>query len=189
MFCSKHECLLYLPTMYIYCVWSSISKSPKQLPNFLNRAETSLVQFFFQCDIYHICVYTITSVFTLSHLCLHYHICVYTITSVFTLSHLCLHYHICVYTITSYYQSLYINESKIKMKNKKYHTVGPIPKSNIKIVERGKIDNPNTQIHDCSLSWLPLGTCTLIKSGGVRRVLWVQTSPVSEITEKLHFGQ
>jgi hypothetical protein len=75
------------------------------------------------------------------------------------------------------------------MKNKKYHTVGPIPKSNIKIVERGKIDSPNTQIHDCSLSWLPLGTCTLIKSGGVRRVLWVQTSPVSEITEKLHFGQ
>jgi len=35
-----------------------------------------------------------------------------------------------------------------KMKNKKYHTVGTIPKSNIKFVERGKIDTPNTQIHD-----------------------------------------
>ena len=34
------------------------------------------------------------------------------------------------------------------MKNKtKYHTVGTIPKSNIKIVERGKIDTFNTQIH------------------------------------------
>jgi len=33
--------------------------------------------------------------------------------------------------------------------------------SNIKIVEIGKIDTPNTQIHDRSLSWL--GTGTLIK--------------------------
>jgi len=32
------------------------------------------------------------------------------------------------------------------MKHKKYHTVGAIPKSNIKIVERGKIDIPNTRI-------------------------------------------
>jgi len=39
------------------------------------------------------------------------------------------------------------------MKNKKYHTVGTILRSNIKIVERGKIDTPNTQIHDCS--WYP----------------------------------
>jgi hypothetical protein len=30
------------------------------------------------------------------------------------------------------------------MKNPKYHTVGTIPKSNIKIVERGKIDTINT---------------------------------------------
>ena len=34
------------------------------------------------------------------------------------------------------------------MKNKKYHNVGTILKSNTKIVERGKIDTPNTQIHD-----------------------------------------
>ena len=37
-----------------------------------------------------------------------------------------------------------------------------------KIVERGKIDNPNTQIHDHSLS--QLGTDTPIKSGGVNLV-------------------
>jgi hypothetical protein len=30
------------------------------------------------------------------------------------------------------------------MKNKKYHTVGTVLKSNSKIVERGKIDTPNT---------------------------------------------
>ena len=32
-------------------------------------------------------------------------------------------------------ENIYIN----KMKNKKYHTVGTIPKSNIKIVVRGKM--------------------------------------------------
>jgi hypothetical protein len=33
-----------------------------------------------------------------------------------------------------------------------------IPKSNIKIVGKGKIDTPNTQIYDHSLSWLGTGT-------------------------------
>ena len=32
----------------------------------------------------------------------------------------------------------------------KYHTVETVPKINRKIVERGKIDTPNTQIHDLS---------------------------------------
>ena len=32
----------------------------------------------------------------------------------------------------------------IKMKNKKYHTVGPVPQCNGKIVERGITDTPNT---------------------------------------------
>jgi hypothetical protein len=32
--------------------------------------------------------------------------------------------------------------------NSKYHTVGKIPKSNIKILEMGKIDTPNTQINE-----------------------------------------
>lgn len=37
--------------------------------------------------------------------------------------------------------------------SRKYHTVETIPKSNIKIIERGKIDTPFTyNIHDRSLS-------------------------------------
>ena len=37
----------------------------------------------------------------------------------------------------------------------KYHTVGIILASNIQIAEKGKIDTPNTQIHDRShfLAW------------------------------------
>jgi hypothetical protein len=50
---------------------------------------------------------------------------------------------------------------------------GTVPKCNIKIVERGKIDTTNTQIHDHSLSWL--GTVTSINSGEIKQVLSVQT--------------
>ena len=38
-----------------------------------------------------------------------------------------------------------------QMKSKKYHSAGKIPKSNIKIVERGIIDIRSTHIHDRSL--------------------------------------
>ena len=61
------------------------------------------------------------------------------------------------------------------MKNKIYHNVDTIPKSNRHIIERGNINTPNTQIHDCSRSWLVAGT--LIQIGIVKLVLWVQTSP------------
>jgi hypothetical protein len=44
------------------------------------------------------------------------------------------------------------------MKIKKYHTILAIPKLNITIVERGKIDTPNKQIHDLPRSYL--GTST-----------------------------
>jgi len=40
------------------------------------------------------------------------------------------------------------------MKKTKYHTDETIPKSNIKIQERGKIDTPYTQTHDCSINSL-----------------------------------
>ena len=50
-------------------------------------------------------------------------------------------------------------------KNKKHHTVGIMPKSNIKIKQIGKIDTPNTHIYDYSLPWF--GTGTSIKSGGL----------------------
>jgi hypothetical protein len=65
------------------------------------------------------------------------------------------------------------------MNNKKYHTVGIIPKSNIKILERGKIYTSNTQIHDRSLSFL--GTDTSIKSGGVKLAAYAQIFPLSEM--------
>jgi len=49
-------------------------------------------------------------------------------------------------------------EDLIKWKTKIYHTVGTIPKSNIKVVERGNLDTPNIQTHDRSFSWLDTGT-------------------------------
>jgi hypothetical protein len=66
-----------------------------------------------------------------------------------------------------------------KMKNNKYHTVGTVPKSNRKIVERDKIDTSNTQIHDLSLFWLATGTP--MKSCGVKLVLWPQASSIREM--------
>ena len=52
-------------------------------------------------------------------------------------------------------------------KNEEYHTVGTIPKSNIKIIERDKIDTHDKQIHDSSHSWLD----TSLKSGEIKVVL------------------
>ena len=48
------------------------------------------------------------------------------------------------------------------MKNKKYHIVGTYLKSNINIVEKVINGNPNTQMHDRSISWRVTGT--LIKN-------------------------
>jgi hypothetical protein len=61
------------------------------------------------------------------------------------------------------------------MKNKKYHTVGTVPKAYRNIIERGTNDTPNTQIHDRSLSWFD--TNTSLKSGGVKRLFWVSSLP------------
>jgi hypothetical protein len=47
------------------------------------------------------------------------------------------------------------------------------------MVERGKIDTPNTHIHYHSLS--KLGTVTSIKSGLIKLVLWAKTSPLCEM--------
>ena len=60
---------------------------------------------------------------------------------------------------------MFIHIPNNKMKNKKYHTITAIPQSEIKIVERRKINTPSTQIHDGSLSWL--GTGTSIKVVGL----------------------
>jgi hypothetical protein len=49
-------------------------------------------------------------------------------------------------------------QPKIKMKNKtSHHTVGAVPKSNIKIVERGKTKTANLQIHNRPLSRIDRG--------------------------------
>jgi hypothetical protein len=50
------------------------------------------------------------------------------------------------------------------------------------MIERGKIDTHNTNIHDCSFSWL--GRDTSIKSGSVDLVLWAKTSPLREMMDK-----
>ena len=53
------------------------------------------------------------------------------------------------------------------MENKrKYHSVGTVPKSNRKRVERSKIDTSNTKHVTVNFT---------ITSGWVRLVLWVQT--------------
>ena len=66
-----------------------------------------------------------------------------------------------VFNIYQLYNILRVNKYNNKMKNEKYHTVGAVlkyhtvgavPKSNIKIVEMGLFDTPNTQMHDRSLS-------------------------------------
>ena len=67
------------------------------------------------------------------------------------------------------------------MKNKKYHTVRTVPKSSRKIVERGKIDTPNTQMHDLSL--FRLGTGTSVTNGGVILDLLTQAPPLGEIMQ------
>jgi hypothetical protein len=64
------------------------------------------------------------------------------------------------------------------MKNQRYHTVGRILKSNIKIIGSCKIYTPSTQAHGCSLSWL--GTGTSIEGGGDKLVVWAETHPRSE---------
>lgn len=57
------------------------------------------------------------------------------------------------------------------MKNKKYHTVGVISGSNIKIVKRCKFETPKAQIHDLPLSMLDTGTS--IQIDGVKLVICV----------------
>jgi hypothetical protein len=58
-----------------------------------------------------------------------------------------------------------------KMKNKKYHNVGTVPKFNWNITKKEcKFNTPNSQ--NRSLSWL--GTYTSTQSGGVELVLYVR---------------
>ena len=49
-------------------------------------------------------------------------------------------------------QSYYAARNEVN--NKTYHTIVTVQKFNRQIVERGKIDSPNKQFHNRSLSWL-----------------------------------
>jgi len=51
-----------------------------------------------------------------------------------------------LFCVTAFQQQKPLKATLIKSLNakQKYHTVGSIPKSNIKMVERGKIDTTNT---------------------------------------------
>jgi hypothetical protein len=60
-----------------------------------------------------------------------------------------------------------------EIKNKNNHTDGTFPNFNRKINGGGKIDTPNTQIHNHSLSWLTKGIS--IKCGGVEIVSCAQS--------------
>ena len=61
----------------------------------------------------------------------------------------------------------YLLNNENELENKKYHSVGTIPKSHV------KIDTLNRQQHDCSLYWL--GTGTSITSCGIKLVLWKES--------------
>jgi L-lactate utilization protein LutC len=65
------------------------------------------------------------------------------------------------------------------MKNKKYHIVDTLPKSNIKIVERGKTDTGNTQAQKRSLSLLGTGHISLV-TVSLMRVTLANTFNISE---------
>ena len=68
--------------------------------------------------------------------------------------------------MTNHFKENVINKIiRNQMKNTKYPTVRTISKSNIKTVERGIIDTPNTKTHENSISWL--GTGTQIRNGAV----------------------
>ena len=66
-------------------------------------------------------------------------------------------------------QTSYDQNVQLILKSYLHVVLGTTLISNRKIVERGKIDTPNTQIHEHSLSCL--GTGTSIKSGWVKQVV------------------
>jgi hypothetical protein len=64
-----------------------------------------------------------------------------------------------------------------EVKNKQSHTVGTIPKQNIKTVERNKFDTLNKQIHDCSLYRNSCIFC-LMKPTGPRPLIYTNSTSI-----------
>jgi hypothetical protein len=56
----RNECklILYVPTMYVYCTYSAMSRSPKQVQNCLMIAETSVVIIGFNAVLCEVRAYT-----------------------------------------------------------------------------------------------------------------------------------
>jgi hypothetical protein len=80
------------------------------------------------------------------------------------------------------YLLLSVEKNCHKMKSQKIRNSSKINKE---ITEkRGKIDNPETQIHDRSLSCF--GTGTFIKSCGDKIVLWTQTKESCNLLYLMH---
>jgi hypothetical protein len=52
--------MLYLLTIYAYCIYPALSKSPKQLPNCLKRARTIVVLIAFIGIFYDVGGYAVT---------------------------------------------------------------------------------------------------------------------------------
>jgi hypothetical protein len=59
MFCSEYKYRLVLLTLNVYCVYTPLSKCPKQLQNVLKNAEVSVVPINFKGVFYHVCAYTV----------------------------------------------------------------------------------------------------------------------------------
>ena len=60
LFCSECKLIVYLTTMYVYCDYPAISKSPKQLPDCLKIAKTSVVLIVFNGVICEVSTCTVT---------------------------------------------------------------------------------------------------------------------------------
>jgi hypothetical protein len=60
LFCHKCKLILYLQTMYIYCVYPTKSTSPKPMPNCLKLAETSVIIIVFNGVLCEVSAYSIT---------------------------------------------------------------------------------------------------------------------------------
>ena len=58
----RGECklILYLPTLYLYCVYPTMSKCSKQLPSCMKIAETSVVLIVFNEVLCEVRAYTVT---------------------------------------------------------------------------------------------------------------------------------
>ena len=53
LFCREYKLIWYLTTMYIYCVYPAISKSPKQLPNCFQWCQMSDLYCYHFCLLLH----------------------------------------------------------------------------------------------------------------------------------------